>query len=226
MNSALKMEMWPIEKVTPYKRNSKLHDKAQVASIATSIERFGFDQPIVVDKDGVIIKGHGRRLACISLGLTQVPVLVRHDLTTEQANAARLADNRVAIGDFDTDLLKAELELIDIGDLKGIFDDKELEFLDFEMTEIKDEEFAEDLTAAVGAQEAKTSAQMDESAASRVPLIKVLGFKDVAGADQIHLNRFMAQAEATTGKQGADAFITFIKSVVSERTGNRAKVSQ
>ncbi|HHP0317040.1 phage tail protein (plasmid) [Acinetobacter baumannii] len=84
--------MWIVDDVKPYELNAKIHSEEQVAKIAESIARFGWDQPIVVDKNGVIIKGHGRRLAAIKLGLIEVPVLVRDDLNEEQVKAARLAD--------------------------------------------------------------------------------------------------------------------------------------
>ena len=121
----MKVQVWPIEKLKPYENNVKIHDEKQVGKIAESIKRFGWDQPIVVDKDGIIIKGHGRTLAAKSLGLKEVPVLVRDDLTPDQVNAARIADNRVAMGDIDTEGLQRELQLIDL-DLSGIFDAKEL----------------------------------------------------------------------------------------------------
>ena len=61
--------------LTPYSNNAKTHPTEQIDKIAASIASFGFDQPIVVDTDGVIIKGHGRREASLRLGLDQVPVL-------------------------------------------------------------------------------------------------------------------------------------------------------
>lgn len=211
----MKVEFWPIDEIVPYELNSKKHDEKQVAAIATSIQRFGFDQPIVVDKEGVIIKGHGRLLACKKLGLLQVPVLVREDLTTEQANAARVADNKVAIGDFDTEMLKAELEGIDIDDLRGIFDDKELSFLGADLTLMDSSLFVENLEEAVASQERETEQRFAEAEVKRIPIAKAIGFKDIAGADQIHLNRFMAQLEANTGMKGGDAFMSFVKSLVS-----------
>ena len=210
-----KFEMWPIEAIKPYELNSKKHDDKQVKAIAISIERFGFDQPIVVDREGVIIKGHGRRLACLSLGLKHVPVLIREDLTPEQANAARIADNKVAVGDFDTELLKAELEALDIDDLRGIFDDKELDILGADLTAMDTSLFVEDLEEAVASQEAETEQKFQAAEEKRIPVAKALGFQDIAGADQIHLNRFMASIESSTGLKGGDAFVTFVKKLVA-----------
>jgi DNA modification methylase len=95
--------------VTPYSNNAKTHPTEQIDKIAASIASFSFDQPIVVDTDGVIIKGHGRREASLRLGLDRVPVLVRGDLSVTEIKAARLADNRTAQSPWDEDLLRLEL---------------------------------------------------------------------------------------------------------------------
>jgi hypothetical protein len=79
----------------PYYRNSKKHTKRQVTLLAKAMRIAGFDQPIVVDKNHVIIKGHGRTLAALELKLDLVPVVVRADLTEEQVMASRIADNHV-----------------------------------------------------------------------------------------------------------------------------------
>lgn len=86
---------WPIEKVKPYEKNPRaINDKA-IGKVAASIKEFGFQQPIVVDRDGVIIVGHTRRKAAELLGLSTVPVVVA-DLPEAKARAYRLADNRTA----------------------------------------------------------------------------------------------------------------------------------
>jgi ParB-like nuclease domain len=100
----------PIEKITPYPLNNKLHPPSQIDAIAGSILEYGFDVPIVVDEDGVILKGHGRHLAARKLNLTQVPVIVRSDLTAAQKKACRIADNKVGVSDWDYESLKVELE--------------------------------------------------------------------------------------------------------------------
>jgi site-specific DNA-methyltransferase (adenine-specific) len=86
----------------------------------------------VVDKDYVIIKGHGRRMAALQMGLQTVPVIVRDDLTPQQVKAARIADNKLAETDWDMELLSQELEAlnadgIDLGDIG--FDQSELEVI-------------------------------------------------------------------------------------------------
>ena len=96
MDAELKIEYWDIELLTKYKNNTKTHPDSQVDKIANSIKSYGFDQPIAVDTEGVIIKGHGRLMAALKLGMKKVPVIVRADLTLIQAAASRIADNKVA----------------------------------------------------------------------------------------------------------------------------------
>ena len=89
----LLVELRKTSTLQPYPRNPrKISDKA-VAKVAASIREYGFRQPIVVDKEGVIIVGHARHLAALSLGIVDVPVHVA-DLSADKAAAYRLADNR------------------------------------------------------------------------------------------------------------------------------------
>ena len=100
------------QSITPYANNMKKHPIHQIDKIASQIATFGFDQPIVVDKHNVIIKGHGRREASLRLGLKAVPVIVQ-DLDENQARAARIADNKVAESEFDEEMLRFELGTLD-----------------------------------------------------------------------------------------------------------------
>lgn len=80
----------------PYALNSVNHSEEQVRELASKIAFFGFDQPIVVDRSAVIIKGHARREAALLLGLKEVPVIVRDDLSEAEMKAARISDNKVS----------------------------------------------------------------------------------------------------------------------------------
>src|SRR5688500_2590880 len=106
----MQVTLWPIERVTPYDRNPRLNDGAAVDAVAASLKEFGFRQPIVVDRGGVIVVGHTRWKAAKKLGLAQVPVHVAKDLTPEQAKAYRLADNKTnELAEWDKTLLPLEL---------------------------------------------------------------------------------------------------------------------
>jgi len=123
-----RVERVPIEDLIPYANNAKSHPDEQVKKIASSIKNYGWDQPIVVDADDEIIKGHGRRQAAELLGIDEVPVIRRDDLSDAEAKAARIADNKTAESPWDDDLLASELELL--GDFEAIelgFDEDELD---------------------------------------------------------------------------------------------------
>lgn len=95
--------------VQPYGKNAKKHPEKQVNQIADSIREFGFNQPLVVDKEGVLIVGHGRYLAAHLLGIDTVPV-VELDISEEKAKAYRLADNKLNESEWDMELVIAELK--------------------------------------------------------------------------------------------------------------------
>ena len=98
-----------ISEIKPYENNPRNNDSA-VDAVAASIREFGWQQPIVVDKDGVIIAGHTRYKAARKLGLTEVPVVVADNLTDEQVMAYRLADNKTGeLAGWDFSALEEEL---------------------------------------------------------------------------------------------------------------------
>lgn len=202
-----------IDSIRPYEFNVKNHDKKQIEKIAKAISEFGWDQPIVVDGKGEIIKGHGRRLAAISLGMKTVPVLVRDDLTEDQVKAARLSDNRVAISDIDSEMLQKELASL-MFDMDGIFDKKELDFLIADLGEMKIEAFVADLDAQVALHSEETGKKIEEVDAREIKIEKALGFKSIVGKDEKWVARFMAQVESETGLVGAKAFVQFVKSIL------------
>jgi 16S rRNA G966 N2-methylase RsmD len=117
-----------LSELIPYEKNAKSHPKDQVEKIANSIKRFGFQQPIVIDKENNVIVGHGRLLAAQKLKLETVPCLTAENLTVEEINAYRLADNKLNESEWDMELVLKDLELLpeDLAGLTG-FDLSELE---------------------------------------------------------------------------------------------------
>lgn len=133
MANSLRIEQWKIGKVLPYAKNAREHPPEQVRQIAASIREFGFNQPVLVDDAGVLVAGHGRILAAQSLQMTTVPVIRLGHLTGMQAQAYRIADNRIALSaKWDEDLLARELSALTEADfnldLLG-FDGSELDRL-------------------------------------------------------------------------------------------------
>jgi DNA modification methylase len=106
----MKIELWPIDRPQPYPQNPRNNDGA-VNAVAKSIEEFGWQQPLVVGEDGVLIIGHTRLKSARKLGLTEVPVHVATGLTPTQIRALRLADNKTGdIATWDNTLLPTELK--------------------------------------------------------------------------------------------------------------------
>lgn len=105
-----------IADLIPYAANAKKHDEKQIKNVAESIKQFGFVQPVVVDRAGVIVIGHCRVLAAKKLGMKEVPCVCVDDLTPEQVNALRLVDNKSAEdgASWDFDLLADELPGLDL----------------------------------------------------------------------------------------------------------------
>ncbi len=102
-----------VSELKPYTANPRVISASAVDRVAESISSFGWQQPIVVDADNVIIAGHTRYLAAMQLGLDVVPVKRAEDLTEEQAKAYRLVDNKLSdITQWDNELLIEELEAI------------------------------------------------------------------------------------------------------------------
>lgn len=104
----------PTGDLIPYENNTKIHPPEQVEHIANSIKRFGWQQPIVIDKNNVVIIGHGRLLAAKQMGLQEVPVVHADELSEEDAQALRLADNKLNESPWDFGKLEQELAELEI----------------------------------------------------------------------------------------------------------------
>lgn len=106
----MKIEMLKVKDLIPYERNPR-NNKDAVDVVANSIKEFGFKNPIIIDKDNVIVAGHTRLLAAKKLKIKEVPCVRADDLTDEQIKAFRIADNSTAqVAEWDFDLLKFEIE--------------------------------------------------------------------------------------------------------------------
>src|SRR3990167_7672345 len=97
----MEIENLEISKIKPYPKNAKKHPKSQIEKIANSIKKFGFNQPIVLEKNNEIVVGHGRYEAAKLLGLEDVPVVRIDNLSEEEVRAYRLADNKLNESEWD-----------------------------------------------------------------------------------------------------------------------------
>lgn len=101
----------PLHQIKPYENNVKKHPVKQLEAVLQSIKQFGFRQPIVIDKNNVIIAGHARYEAATALGLDEVPCEYADDLSDESVKAYRILDNEIAAQGY-TDKVAMNLELL------------------------------------------------------------------------------------------------------------------
>ena len=92
----LKIEMLPVEDLHEYEGNARQHGEGDIAAIRASIEKFGFNDPIGIWGDNIIVEGHGRLMAAKDLGMTEVPIIRLDHLTDEERRAYALAHNKTA----------------------------------------------------------------------------------------------------------------------------------
>ena len=111
----MKVEEILIEKIIPYEFNNKIHGDRQINMIANSIKEFWFTQPIVIDKDNLVVIWHWRLLAAKKLWMEKVPVVRVDDLTDKQVKKLRILDNKLNESERDIENLKLELD--DLWDL-------------------------------------------------------------------------------------------------------------
>lgn len=127
-----KEKQYPLIDVTelkPYKFNARIHSVDQIEKITNSIKEFGFITPVIIDENNTILAGHGRTAAAINAGLKEVPYRRVTGLTEDQKRAYILADNKLSdIAEWDEEMLRVELEHIDLDMTAFGFEDFEIDF--------------------------------------------------------------------------------------------------
>ena len=133
----MKIEIADINSIKPYENNPRKLKDSAIEKVAMSLKEYGFRQPIVVDKNRIIVVGHTRFRASKKLGFKEVPITVADNLTPEQVNAYRIADNRTAEeSEWDSELLKMEIKDLEAKDFK-------LDLLGFNEDQLNDMLFEE-----------------------------------------------------------------------------------
>jgi len=159
----IELHHWPVGKLIPYGRNPRKNDHV-IEQMAGAILEFGFRIPIIAKSTGEVVDGHLRLKAALHLGLETVPVVLADDLTPMQIKAFRILANRSATwADWDEDLLRLELEELQLDDF------------DLSLTGFEDDEIAELLAG----EETTTEGNTDEDAAPEVPVTPVSKSGDV-----------------------------------------------
>lgn len=179
----------------PYARNARTHSSEQVAQIAASIKEFGFNNPVAIDADGMILCGHGRVMAAQRLGMDQVPTVCLAHLTDIQKKAYILADNKLALNaGWNNDMLKVELE-----DLK--FSNFDLDLVGFSTEEL-DEIMNQNEEPEV--EEDDYTVAIPEEPKSKLGEIYILGKHRLMCGDSTSI----ADVEKLMGEQQADLLLT------------------
>lgn len=106
----MKIQQTPLNKIKAYEHNAKEHPQEQIDQIVESIREFGFNDPIAIDENGIIIEGHGRYLAAEQMDMTEVPTITLSHLNDEQKRAYIIAHNKLTLNTgFDMEVLVKEL---------------------------------------------------------------------------------------------------------------------
>lgn len=206
----LPIEQWNVSDLKPYERNTKVHDENHVIKLARSIKADGLYDAIIVDATGVIIAGHGRWAAVTKLGWAKVPVKVAKNLSKNQADAARIAHNKTSSTEYHSDYMAEELQRLaeaDDVDVTVFMDDHEIEMLIEDVGDMDMGALSTDLDADIDQQEQDSKDMVEQVDNSEEKIVKVLGFNSIPISASKEVRRFMADVEAETGKEGAEAFV-------------------
>ena len=112
----MQIEEIAVKDIKPYERNAKKHDERQVKNVMESIKAFGFAQPLVIDKDNVLIIGHCRLIAAKRLKMSKVPCVRMENLSDDDVARLRLLDNKLNESEWDFDLLSEDVPTLDFSD--------------------------------------------------------------------------------------------------------------
>lgn len=222
--SKLELKVWDVDQPKDSRNNNKTHTKESVEKLAKSMNSLGQLQPILVDRDGVIIAGHGRRMAAKQLGWAKIKV-IQLDVDETTARKMRLADNRTFNDNFDADAIARELkELSSLGeDLEALGDsvglsDQQIAMLVPDLAgvfdNIDENVVSNDLSKDVIAFSEENEKITAEIEASDVRAKDALGFDKVTPAQARTLKRFMAEIIAETGiEQPAAALVAWAEEI-------------
>ena len=200
--------------LVPYEMNFKKHPQSHIETLKTLMQRYGFSKgnAIQVDKNMVIIAGHGRREAACQLGLERVPVIVRADLNDDEVKRWRIEENKSVGLDYDVVMMKEEIShLLDIDEDPLIgFDQKEWSVLTEDLTaNFNSEQMLTDLDEEMAESSRKHDEAVEAAKTSEVAITDLLGFRKVPASHQRNIVAFMADVEERTGKTGMEAFVAF-----------------
>lgn len=134
----------PIEELKEYEKNSRIHTEDQISRLVEIIDKFGFTTPLLIDKNNMLIAGHGRKLAAQRLNMETLPCIVVDDLTKNEIKALRIADNRIAeLAETNLENIKEEYVLLKEEGLEYLtgYEEKDFKIADEEDNSLKEVNF-------------------------------------------------------------------------------------
>lgn len=204
--SLLPVKMMKVEDLKPYKNNSKVHDKAHIARLAANMKEEGLQESLLIEEDGTIVAGHGRREAAISLGWEQLPVRVMSGYTKAQCMIHRVSSNLTVSTKYDSTKQAEELseiqalyeaEDISIESLAAMtgYSERDIEVLSEDISQIANfDDF--DFTEPEPEPEKKTKPESEEKEPVKmVTLSKLFGFNEVTPEVAKSIRKFLALAD-------------------------------
>lgn len=219
--SSLSIEAWDLDALTPSVNNHKKHTDETVRRLAKSMNRLGQIQPVLVDKDGEIIAGHGRHLAAKLLGWAKVKV-IQLPVDKKTAIEMRIADNTTSNQNIDGQLLAKELREagVELNELDAfIQDDGLMSLIHADLEDdlgIDDTALANDINASVEDFAAEGERRMEDVENEDTPLRRVFGFTKVSPRQARVLQDFMGVVTKETGLDDpAEALATWVGDYLS-----------
>lgn len=214
---ATKPQMIELDKLIPYKYNSKKHSEEHIQHLMSLISEQGLVKEVTVDKDMIIIGGHGRVEACKRLGMKYVRIKIFDFLSKKAANILRITDNRSASEEYDMEKVKLEIQEIDVGNLEDIdiknmgFSTEEISKLFDDYNVIDDSALTRDLDQDIDDQIKEAEKDIERADEKTVSVAIALGFKAVPIASSRHIAKFIAGLQDEYGLSPEEAFVKFVK---------------
>lgn len=210
----VKTELMSIDKIIPYKLNSKIHDEKNISKLMASISTSGLYNPILLDKNLVIIGGHGRLEAMKRLDKKFVEVRVMAHLNEQEVKVARIADNKTASTEYDSSKMILEMQEIDLTEIDAAilgFEAPELAQFTINYDQIDSSAFTQDLNGDVDVQTKEAENDIKKSDLKMVSVVNGLGFKVVTIDATRKIARFIAGLqEQYEVEDPAVAFLQFV----------------
>ncbi len=202
-------EMYPIENLKPYEKNSKVHDRNHIERLKANIDKEGLQESLLIEPDGTIVAGHGRYEAISELGWAEVPVRVMHGYTKAQCMIHRVSSNLTVSNKYDSNKQAEELSAIqdlldddfDMGELASLtgYTERDIEVLSEDISDLSAiDDLDLDAPEPVAAESKKPDGESEPDAPEppkMVKLTKLFGVDEITPEQARVVRKFVALAE-------------------------------